>query len=68
MSQAFVLSFMKPEPAAPAPRGLVHILSRWGLSILGGVLVVLGLVMAPLPGPFGLPVMVIGLMLLLRGS
>ena len=68
MSQTFVLSFMKPEPAAPAPRGLVHILSRWGLSILGGVLVVLGLVMAPLPGPFGLPVMVIGLMLLLRGS
>jgi hypothetical protein len=68
MSQTLVLSFMKPEPAAPAQRGLVQILSRWGLAMLGGALTVLGIVMAPLPGPFGVPVMVVGLMLLLRSS
>lgn len=36
--------------------------------MLGGALTVLGIVMAPLPGPFGVPVMVVGLMLLLRSS
>jgi hypothetical protein len=59
---------MKPEPAAPAQRGFVQILSRWGLAMLGGALTILGIVIAPLPGPFGVPVMVVGLMLLLRSS
>ena len=68
MSPTRVLSFMKPELAAPAPRGLVQILSRWGLAILGSALTIFGIVIAPLPGPFGVPIMVVGLMLLLRSS
>lgn len=35
---------------------------------LGGVLVLLGVLIAPLPGPFGLPISVVGLMLVLRNS
>jgi len=38
------------------------------LMIAGGLLVALGLVISPLPGPLGLPVMVLGLVLLLRSS
>lgn len=38
------------------------------LTILGAGIVVLGIVIAPLPGPMGLPVMVVGLMLILRNS
>lgn len=35
---------------------------------LGGVIVVAGVAIAPLPGPGGLPVIVVGLMLILRNS
>ena len=35
---------------------------------VGGVLVLLGVLIAPLPGPFGLPISVVGLMLILRNS
>jgi len=38
------------------------------LMIAGGLLVALGLVISPLPGPLGLPVMLLGLVLLLRSS
>lgn len=41
---------------------------RWALLILGGFLVLLGVALAPLPGPMGLPVTLIGLMLVLRNS
>lgn len=34
----------------------------------GGLLVLLGLLIAPLPGPFGLPIAVVGMMLVLRNS
>jgi hypothetical protein len=43
-------------------------LVRWLLLGLGGVLVVLGVLMAPLPGPLGLPVTLAGLVLILRNS
>jgi hypothetical protein len=38
------------------------------LTILGGLVVVAGVLIAPLPGPMGLPVVVLGLMLVLRNS
>ena len=39
------------------------------VSMTGGVaLIVLGIVIAPLPGPFGLPVAIAGLIVLLRSS
>jgi hypothetical protein len=41
---------------------------RWLLLIVGGGLVLLGVLMAPLPGPLGLPVTLAGLVLILRNS
>lgn len=39
------------------------------LAMIGeGLLVLLGLLIAPLPGPFGLPIAVVGMMLVLRNS
>lgn len=38
------------------------------LMIAGGLLVALGLAISPLPGPLGLPVVLLGLVLLLRSS
>lgn len=42
--------------------------ARIVLTLLGVVVVIIGLVIAPLPGPLGVPVMVVGLMLILRNS
>ncbi len=41
---------------------------RAGLVILGLVIVLAGILVAPLPGPGGLPVIVVGLMIVLRNS
>ena len=35
---------------------------------LGGILVLLGVLIAPLPGPLGLPISVVGMMLILKNS
>jgi hypothetical protein len=50
-----------------APGPLRHAL-RYVLLGLGGALTLLGVLMAPLPGPLGLPVTLVGLMLVLRNS
>ena len=42
--------------------------ARIGLTVGGLILVIAGIVLAPLPGPLGLPLTVIGLMMVLRGS
>lgn len=49
-------------------RELVTRITRWLLLGLGGVLILGGIVIAPLPGPLGLPLTVIGLMIVLRNS
>lgn len=41
---------------------------RWLLLVLGAVLILLGVLMAPLPGPLGMPVTLVGLVLVLRNS
>ncbi len=41
---------------------------RWILLAIGAILIVLGVMMAPLPGPLGLPVTLAGLVLVLRNS
>ena len=51
-------------PAAAAARKGV----QWMWIGLGGLLVVAGVVIAPLPGPFGLPVSLLGLVVILRNS
>jgi hypothetical protein len=41
---------------------------RFGLVAIGLLIVVAGVLIAPLPGPMGLPVVVVGLMIVLRNS
>lgn len=41
---------------------------RFGLVTLGSLIVVAGIAIAPLPGPGGIPVIVVGLMIVLRNS
>ena len=48
--------------------GLFTRVLRLAAMVLGGVLVLLGVLIAPLPGPFGLPISVVGMMLILRNS
>jgi hypothetical protein len=43
-------------------------IGRWLLIALGLSLIVLGVAIAPLPGPMGMPLVVVGLMLVLRNS
>ena len=47
---------------------IVSRLMRFGLVLLGLLIIVAGILIAPIPGPGGLPVIVIGLMIVLRNS
>jgi hypothetical protein len=47
---------------------LVRKARRWMWISVGGFLVAAGVVIAPLPGPFGLPISVLGLVVILRHS
>jgi hypothetical protein len=49
-------------------RELVARIGRWLLLALGGIIMLAGLILAPLPGHIGLPLLVIGLMIVLRNS
>lgn len=49
-------------------RGLARRFARLMLMTLGFMLVLLGILIAPLPGPFGLPVAVVGMAVILRNS
>ena len=49
-------------------REIVARVGRWLLLTLGGVIMLVGLILAPLPGHVGLPLLVIGLMIVLRNS
>ena len=44
------------------------LLRRIAMTVAGVGVVLLGVVIAPLPGPLGLPIMVLGLMLILKAS
>jgi hypothetical protein len=60
-----------PRPFEPRPRrddSLFGRVRRWGVMALGGLLVLLGILIAPLPGPLGVPVSLLGLVLILRNS
>ncbi len=52
----------------PAPRSLWRRLARAGLVSLGWLLIAVGIVGTLLPGHLGLPLLVIGLILVLRSS
>jgi hypothetical protein len=49
-------------------RELASRVARWVLLGLGGIIMIAGLILAPLPGHIGLPLLVIGLMIVLRNS
>lgn len=49
-------------------REVVGRMVRVGLASLGVLIVLAGIAVAPLPGPGGIPVIVVGLMLVLRNS
>lgn len=49
-------------------RHWLRILRQWAFVVLGGVIVLLGIAISPLPGPGGLPVIVVGLIVVLRNS
>ena len=49
-------------------RDLAGRLVRFGLVVVGSLVVVAGIAIAPLPGPGGIPVIVVGLMIVLRNS
>lgn len=51
-----------------AARVVAGRIKRIGLVALGLLIIVLGILIAPLPGPGGLPVIVVGLMIVLRNS
>ena len=56
------------SPPRPATGGALRWLTRSAL-LVGGILVILaGIVIAPLPGPGGVPVIALGLILVLRSS
>jgi hypothetical protein len=67
------VSFAKPSlrvsrAADEAAREVAARIGRWLLILVGVVLMAGGVAMAPLPGPLGMPVFVVGLMLVLRNS
>lgn len=54
--------------ADEAARQIAGRIGRALLVALGALIMVLGVAIAPLPGPMGMPLVVIGLMLVLRNS
>jgi hypothetical protein len=53
---------------AAAIRASVRQLARLALVVLGGLVMTVGVVLALLPGHLGVPILVIGLMIVLRNS
>jgi hypothetical protein len=49
-------------------REIADRLVRWGLMLLGLAIIALGVLISPIPGPGGIPLIVIGLMIVLRNS
>jgi Flp pilus assembly protein TadB len=64
MTDSPVLRSAADRDAHAAARRIARAL----LAGLGLLLILLGIVIAPLPGPMGVPVMAVGLMILLRNS
>ena len=67
------MSLVMPSPrVVRATAGLapefVGRLMRSGLVLLGVVIVLLGVLIAPIPGPGGIPVIALGLVVILRNS
>ncbi|MET0339036.1 MAG: hypothetical protein ABW063_14885 [Caulobacter sp.] len=68
MQIALTLSMPRARQSDDFARALLARASRWLLLIVGGLLILAGFLIAPLPGPLGVPLTVVGLMLVLRNS
>jgi hypothetical protein len=68
MLQTLNIHADEAEEARPHRYGWAIRLLRLLLTLIGVVIALLGVLIAPLPGPLGLPVTVVGLMLVLRNS
>ena len=68
MSLAFHIPRARHFASDDLAREFVNRLLRLGLVLLGLLVILAGILIAPLPGPGGIPVIVIGLMLVLRNS
>jgi hypothetical protein len=68
MNLAFAMPPVRFSAADELARELLGRISRVVLVTLGLILIVAGFLIAPLPGPLGVPVTVVGLMLVLRNS
>ena len=68
MNLAFAMPPVRFSAADELARELLGRISRVVLVALGLILVVAGFLIAPLPGPLGVPLTVAGLMLVLRNS
>jgi len=73
MLQVMTFGVMQDRPhRKTAARDLLGVLLqrflRLGLVLLGVLIIIAGAIIAPLPGPFGLPIAVVGLMIVLRNS
>jgi len=68
MLLAFVMPLNRRSEADEFARELLTKLMRWVLLVIGLLVMLLGVVISPLPGPGGIPVIVVGLMIVLRNS
>jgi predicted membrane chloride channel (bestrophin family) len=65
---ALVMPRARQSQADEVAREVLGRMSRWLLIALGLLIIVAGVLISPLPGPGGIPVIVLGLMLVLRNS
>lgn len=65
---AVVMPRARQSQADEVAREILARVGRWLLIGLGLLIVLAGILISPLPGPGGIPVIVLGLMLVLRNS
>ena len=65
---ALVMPRARQSQADEVVRDVLARVGSWLLIALGLAIIAAGVVISPLPGPGGIPVMVLGLMLVLRNS
>lgn len=68
MSDILTLRFAHRAEFAAAVRDAMRRLARWTVIGVGVLLMVIGVPMALLPGHLGLPILVVGLIIVLRNS
>lgn len=56
------------SPLAVPRHGAMRRFRRLAAMMLGALIIVAGIIIAPLPGPFGLPIALVGLAMILRNS